>query len=86
LKLRESRERGMSPVTFENYMKVYWPALTLGLICAGISAAIVDVFASKTTGAVVGLIVGGTIAAIIGRISARGVARELKEDTTTKRF
>jgi hypothetical protein len=71
-------------VNFENYIKVYWLAVTVGLICAGISAAIVDVFASKTTGAVVGLIVGGTVATILGGISARGAARELKEDVTTK--
>ena len=71
-------------MTFDKYIKVYWLAVTVGLICAGISAAIVDSFARRTAGAVVGLIVGGTVATIVGGISARGAARKLKEDVTTK--
>jgi uncharacterized membrane protein YgaE (UPF0421/DUF939 family) len=68
-------------VTFDKYIKTYWLAVAIGLICVGISAAIVDEFASRTAGAVVGLIVGGTVAAIVGGISARRAARELKEET-----
>jgi hypothetical protein len=70
--------RGKNPVTFDKYIKAYWLAITIGLICAGVSAAIVHEFASRTAGTVVGLIVGGTVAAILGRISAKRAARELK--------
>ena len=58
-------------MTFDKYIKAYWLVITIGLICAGISGAIVHEFASRTAGIVVGLIVGGTVAAIVGGISAR---------------
>jgi hypothetical protein len=66
-------------MTFDDYVRVYWPSIVLGALCAYAADYLVRSIAGRTLGIIVGLLIAVLVGTLVAKVRAKWAERELKE-------